>query len=236
MLQASSRDVRSVVGVPQSRAIVRRGRIRRIDARVSRRLDSHDAVVSLEVCNEWPIVQQAIAGNANAQERLFGRNTDKLYRTAFSVLRNREDAEDAVQDGLCKAYASLQFFRGRSSFSTWLDAHRHKRGPDGSPQEECATGGFAGRDSRQSARAVAARSLRCATRPGEDLCGEREQCTRRRARPPATAAAASGISAEGDPWSYHRGVEQRAGHPCKCVQSSRLSGAREASSRTAAIA
>jgi RNA polymerase sigma-70 factor (ECF subfamily) len=39
---------------------------------------------------------------------------------AFAILRNREDAEDAVQDGLCRAFANLQSFQGRSSFSTWL--------------------------------------------------------------------------------------------------------------------
>jgi RNA polymerase sigma-70 factor (ECF subfamily) len=36
------------------------------------------------------------------------------------VLRNKEDAEDALQDGLCSAYISLRSFQGRSSFSTWL--------------------------------------------------------------------------------------------------------------------
>jgi RNA polymerase sigma-70 factor (ECF subfamily) len=36
------------------------------------------------------------------------------------VLQNKEDAEDALQDGLCKAYSSLRTFQGRSSFSTWI--------------------------------------------------------------------------------------------------------------------
>jgi RNA polymerase sigma-70 factor (ECF subfamily) len=66
------------------------------------------------------VVQQAIAGNADAQEHLFSRQTSKLYHIAFTLLRNKEDAEDAVQDGLCKAYAKLGSFEGRSSFSTWL--------------------------------------------------------------------------------------------------------------------
>jgi RNA polymerase sigma-70 factor (ECF subfamily) len=69
---------------------------------------------------EWAVVQQAIAGDADAQERLFARPSRRLYRAAFALLRNKEDAEDAVQDGLCKAYISLRSFQGRSSFSTWL--------------------------------------------------------------------------------------------------------------------
>jgi RNA polymerase sigma factor (sigma-70 family) len=69
---------------------------------------------------EWGVVQQAIAGNVDAQERLFAPHTGRLYRTTFAVLRNEEDAEDALQDGLFKAYTSLRSFQGRSSFSTWL--------------------------------------------------------------------------------------------------------------------
>jgi RNA polymerase sigma-70 factor, ECF subfamily len=71
-------------------------------------------------CTEWVVVQKAIAGDTEAQERLFARHRPRLYRTAVALLRNKEDAEDAVQDGLCKGYARLQSFQGRSSFSTWL--------------------------------------------------------------------------------------------------------------------
>jgi RNA polymerase sigma-70 factor (ECF subfamily) len=71
-------------------------------------------------CTEWTIVQKAIAGDTEAQERLFARHRPRLYRTAVALLRNKEDAEDAVQDGLCKAYTNLHSFQGRSSFSTWL--------------------------------------------------------------------------------------------------------------------
>jgi RNA polymerase sigma-70 factor (ECF subfamily) len=69
---------------------------------------------------ERVVVQQAIAGNVDAQERLFSPHMGRLYRTAFDLLRNKEDAEDALQDGLCKAYTSLRSFQGLSSFSTWL--------------------------------------------------------------------------------------------------------------------
>lgn len=70
--------------------------------------------------DDWAAVQRAIAGDSEAQEHLFGQHKARLYRTAFALLRNKEDAEDAVQDGLCQAYISLRSFQGRSSFSTWL--------------------------------------------------------------------------------------------------------------------
>jgi RNA polymerase sigma-70 factor, ECF subfamily len=68
---------------------------------------------------EWALVQRAIDGNSDAHDELFVRHTT-LRRIAFRILRNREDAEDAVQDGLCKAYTRLGSFEGRSSFRTWL--------------------------------------------------------------------------------------------------------------------
>ena len=36
------------------------------------------------------------------------------------MLRNREDAEDVLQDSICKAFVNLQRFRGSSTFSVWL--------------------------------------------------------------------------------------------------------------------
>jgi len=39
---------------------------------------------------------------------------------AYAILRNREDAEDAVQDALLSAYLHLRTFEGRSSLSTWF--------------------------------------------------------------------------------------------------------------------
>ena len=77
-------------------------------------------LASPAVRKEWDLVQQAIAGNANAQEHLFKTHTPRLFRTAFAVLRNKEDAEDAVQDSWYRAYRNLDSFQGRSAFSTWL--------------------------------------------------------------------------------------------------------------------
>ena len=48
------------------------------------------------------------------------RQKGKLYQSAFSVLRNKQDAEDALQDGLLSAYLHLASFEGRSQLSTWV--------------------------------------------------------------------------------------------------------------------
>jgi RNA polymerase sigma-70 factor, ECF subfamily len=66
------------------------------------------------------LIQRAVAGESEAQTRLFATHTRMLYRVALKVLRNKEDAEDAVQDTWRKAYSKLHTFEGRSSISTWL--------------------------------------------------------------------------------------------------------------------
>jgi RNA polymerase sigma-70 factor (ECF subfamily) len=81
---------------------------------------SDGKAASTLIGRDWDLVQLAIAGNADAQERLFKTYTPRLYRTVFALLGYREDAEDAVQESWCKAYANLDSFEGRAAFSTWL--------------------------------------------------------------------------------------------------------------------
>ena len=92
----------------------------RVDSSVLMVANSDRAISSNSVYEEWVLVQQSMAGDTLSLEKLFAAHSARLYRTALSVLRNKEDAEDAVQDGLCSAYTKLGSFQGRSSFSTWL--------------------------------------------------------------------------------------------------------------------
>ena len=67
---------------------------------------------------DWNLIRQALRGDSPAQHELFATHAARLYRTAYAVLRNKEDAEDAVQNSLCNAFINLRSFKGRSSFST----------------------------------------------------------------------------------------------------------------------
>lgn len=64
--------------------------------------------------------QRAGAVDSEALSALFDRQKGKLYQSAFSVLRNKQDAEDALQDGLLSAYLHLKSFEGKSQLSTWV--------------------------------------------------------------------------------------------------------------------
>ena len=91
---------------------------------MNKRIVSHPeyegAAAQRSTGNEWALVQQAQAGDGRAFDFLISPLIGRLSNTAFAILRNREDAEDALQEGLCKAFCRLQSFEGRSSFSTWL--------------------------------------------------------------------------------------------------------------------
>jgi RNA polymerase sigma factor (sigma-70 family) len=96
------------------------GRSRRTDSRSSTTTKPGRAPLSRAARRDWKLVQQAVAGDSRAREELFTIHTARLYRTAFSVLHNKEDAQDAVQNSLCSAFLNLGSFKGQSLFSTWL--------------------------------------------------------------------------------------------------------------------
>jgi RNA polymerase sigma-70 factor, ECF subfamily len=55
-----------------------------------------------------------------AMRHLITANNQRLFRTAWSILKDRSEAEEAVQAGYVSAFAAMDSFEGRSSLSTWL--------------------------------------------------------------------------------------------------------------------
>ncbi|MCA1654447.1 MAG: RNA polymerase sigma factor [Sphingomicrobium sp.] len=47
-------------------------------------------------------------------------NNQRLFRTAWAILKDRAEAEEAVQSAYLHAFAAIASFEGRSSLSTWL--------------------------------------------------------------------------------------------------------------------
>jgi RNA polymerase sigma-70 factor, ECF subfamily len=70
--------------------------------------------------DEPTLVAAAKAGDVSAFETLVGRYERKIFRLAFNITQNREDAEDAMQESFLKAYEHLDTFQGNSRFYTWL--------------------------------------------------------------------------------------------------------------------
>lgn len=59
-------------------------------------------------------------GNTNAYAMLINKHKTMAFNVALRITRNREDAEEVIQDAFLKVYYSLKDFEGKSKFSTWL--------------------------------------------------------------------------------------------------------------------
>src|SRR5260370_28277862 len=65
-------------------------------------------------------VAAAKNGHRGAFDDLYKCHAEKMLSIAYRITRNREDAEDAVQECFLNAFLHLKDFDGRSRFSTWL--------------------------------------------------------------------------------------------------------------------
>jgi len=66
------------------------------------------------------LIRRTRRGDRTAFQELVEKYQQRIYAVAYGLLGNRENALDAVQEAFIKAYKSLDSFRGRSGFYTWL--------------------------------------------------------------------------------------------------------------------
>jgi RNA polymerase sigma-70 factor, ECF subfamily len=69
---------------------------------------------------DMELVVAARAGSSAAFEELQNIYSSRLYKRILAMTKNREDAEDALQDTFLRAYLALNSFEGRSQFASWL--------------------------------------------------------------------------------------------------------------------
>jgi RNA polymerase sigma-70 factor (ECF subfamily) len=65
-------------------------------------------------------VGRARTGDTDAFRVLVERHSRSLFRLAFRMTGNQQDAEDVVQESFMRAYKQLAKFDERASFGTWL--------------------------------------------------------------------------------------------------------------------
>jgi RNA polymerase sigma-70 factor (ECF subfamily) len=88
---------------------------------VTKDLECSDAYIAASPAGDdrW-LVAEAKSGHVNAFGVLYELHRSKIYRAAFRILRNQEDAEDAMQRSFQRALTNLARFREDSTFSTWV--------------------------------------------------------------------------------------------------------------------
>ncbi len=65
-------------------------------------------------------IEGAIARDSDAYRFLLKKYNGYAFSIAVKIVRNREDAEEVVQDSFCKAFKAIRNFNRFGKFSTWL--------------------------------------------------------------------------------------------------------------------
>ena len=65
-------------------------------------------------------VERTLAGEREAYRVLVERHSQYVYRLAYRMTGNKEDAEEVVQEAFLRAYQKLQQFAGNANFATWV--------------------------------------------------------------------------------------------------------------------
>ena len=65
-------------------------------------------------------VARVKAGDGDAYRTLVERHSRSVFRLAYRMTGNEQDAEDVVQETFLRAYRQLHRYEARASFGTWL--------------------------------------------------------------------------------------------------------------------
>lgn len=65
-------------------------------------------------------VENAQKGDKQAYEIIIMAVIDSLYRVAYGILQNEEDASDAISNATLKAYEKITTLKNQEYFKTWI--------------------------------------------------------------------------------------------------------------------
>ena len=65
-------------------------------------------------------VERTLAGDRDAFRVLVERHSYNVFRLAYRMTGNRQDAEEVVQEAFLRAYQKLGQFAARANFGTWV--------------------------------------------------------------------------------------------------------------------
>jgi len=82
--------------------------------------EGDDSRLCYEAACELDLMSAAKSGDQHAFVELCRRHSPMLKRRITRIVRNREDAEDVLQDTLVRAFSHLAGFRAQCSFRTWI--------------------------------------------------------------------------------------------------------------------
>lgn len=66
------------------------------------------------------LVEESKQGSSKAQYKLYQLYAGAMFNTSYRMMRNREEAEDMLQESFSEAFLKLDRFRFESTFGAWL--------------------------------------------------------------------------------------------------------------------
>jgi RNA polymerase sigma-70 factor (ECF subfamily) len=69
---------------------------------------------------EEAILQGCLKNQSVAQQELYGRYSPKMLSVCYRFARNREDAEDMLQEGFIRVFTQIHQFQSKGSFEGWI--------------------------------------------------------------------------------------------------------------------
>lgn len=82
------------------------------------RLD--DAALDDATLDDAALLRAHVDGDPDAFAVLVGRHQDRMWSIALRIMRNPEDAADALQDAYIAAFRRAGTYRGEAQVTTWL--------------------------------------------------------------------------------------------------------------------
>ncbi|MBD8500535.1 sigma-70 family RNA polymerase sigma factor [Paenibacillus arenosi] len=70
--------------------------------------------------SDFELEKRAIAGDDESFSILIEQRKERIYRMAYTYVRNKEDALEIVQETVYKAYLSVEKLQQPQYFNTWL--------------------------------------------------------------------------------------------------------------------
>lgn len=74
--------------------------------------------------SDHSIVRAVLAGDKEAYGALVRAHSGTVFRVAFRIMGNEQDAEEIVQEAFLRGYQRLESYQGRSAFGTWILSDR----------------------------------------------------------------------------------------------------------------
>ena len=70
--------------------------------------------------NEHDLIEACLRGRSDAQKVLYDRHKGKMMALCYRYAKNKDEAEDILQDGFIRVFNKLNTFKGNGSLEGWI--------------------------------------------------------------------------------------------------------------------